>query len=284
MESGSPESQAENPGAARRLLIFMAKANRSLDGKKDSRSKTPTRDTGGDWIAWMNPARSRSFPCFHAASRMVERRMCSLLWMGSADVPRRLSRLATVVPIRSPSSSLSSTTAFPGKANDVRMETSRPRLLGRVFQRGDPLPARLLLVDPGEEIVGRKVGESQQEVGQVPLRVHHDGGDVVDQRLLQETDAEPRLPAPRHPHADGMGDKIPGVVEDEVLLQRVLRKVEFAAQVEDSQLLEILHGPLLRGIQEKLYTKCRVSWAGTLLNILLEIGMSPGCPPLEGPR
>ncbi|KRT74362.1 MAG: hypothetical protein XU12_C0003G0003 [Deltaproteobacteria bacterium CSP1-8] len=77
----------------------------------------------------MNPARSRSCPFFHAVSRMVERRMCSLLWMGSADVPKRLSRLVTVVPIRSPSSSLSSATAFPGKANDLRMETGSPAVL-----------------------------------------------------------------------------------------------------------------------------------------------------------
>src|SRR3989304_1045873 len=102
MESGSLSSQAENPGAARRLLSFMAKANRSLEGKKDSRSKTPMRATGGVWIAWMNPARSRSCPFFQAVSRMVERRMCSLLWMGSADVPKRLSRVRPLGAIPPP--------------------------------------------------------------------------------------------------------------------------------------------------------------------------------------
>ena len=129
MSSGSPSSHAENPGAARRLLSFMARAKRSLEGKKDSRSKTPTRAKGGAWIAWMNPARSRSCPCFQAVSRIVERRICSRLWIGSASIPRRLSRLVTVVAIRSPSSSLSPVTAFPGKENDLRMETGSPAVL-----------------------------------------------------------------------------------------------------------------------------------------------------------
>ena len=55
--------------------------------------------------------------------------MCSLLWIGSASIPRRLSRLVTVVAIRSPKSSLSSVTAFPGKENDLRMETGSPAVL-----------------------------------------------------------------------------------------------------------------------------------------------------------
>src|SRR3989304_2960391 len=115
-------------------------------------------------------------------------------------------------------------------------------LLGRVLLRGDPLPLRLLLVDPGEEIALLQVGEGQEEVGQVSLRVDHDGGDVVDHRLLQEPDAESRLPPPRHPHADRVRDKVPGIVEDQVLLERIFFQVEFAAEVEHPEFFEILHG------------------------------------------
>ena len=39
------------------------------------------------------------------------------------------SGMASVVAIRSPNSSLSSVTVFPGKANDLRMETGRPAVL-----------------------------------------------------------------------------------------------------------------------------------------------------------
>ncbi len=107
----------------------MARAKRSFDGKNDSRSNTPIRVTGGDWIAWMKPARSRSCFCLQAVSRMVERRMCSLLWMGSASIPSRLSRLVTVVLMRSLNRSLSSMMTCSGAAKDLRMDTGNPALL-----------------------------------------------------------------------------------------------------------------------------------------------------------
>ena len=51
--SGSPLIHAAKPGAASRLFSRIASAKRSFDGKNESRSITPTRSTGGDWISWI---------------------------------------------------------------------------------------------------------------------------------------------------------------------------------------------------------------------------------------
>ena len=62
--SGSPSIQAAKPGEASRLLSFIARANRSLAGKNDSRSMTPTFSNGalhaesGRQVEVAPPARS----------------------------------------------------------------------------------------------------------------------------------------------------------------------------------------------------------------------------------
>ena len=127
--SGSPSSQASKPGAARRLLSRVASSKRSFGGKKASRSSAPTLATGGVWICWMSPGRSRSRPSRHAASKSRASRMCSRLWSGSASIPRRPSRLVAVVAIRSRKSSASSRTAAAGAANDLTIDTGSPAVL-----------------------------------------------------------------------------------------------------------------------------------------------------------
>ncbi len=90
---------------------------------------TPTFVIGGDWIAWISAARSRFRPSRQAPSRIVESRMCSRLWIGSASIPSRPSRLVTVVLTRSASSSRSSISAASGAANDDRIEIGSPAVL-----------------------------------------------------------------------------------------------------------------------------------------------------------
>jgi hypothetical protein len=48
MSSASPSSHALKPGAASNWFNCIASAKRSFDGKKDSRSTTPTFAIGGD--------------------------------------------------------------------------------------------------------------------------------------------------------------------------------------------------------------------------------------------
>ena len=129
MSSGSPWSHVSKPGAASRLFSRMASAKRSLAGKNDSRSITPTRLNGGFWISAISAGRSRSLPAFQALARMVEIRMCSRLWTGSASTPSSPRRLVAVVPTRSPSASASSRIAWGGAANDLRIEIGSPAWL-----------------------------------------------------------------------------------------------------------------------------------------------------------
>ena len=71
----------------------MASAKRSLDGKNDSRSITPTLVIGGVCTAEIRLARSRSRPAFHDSANSVETRMCSRLRSGSASTPASVSTL-----------------------------------------------------------------------------------------------------------------------------------------------------------------------------------------------
>ena len=127
--SGSPWTHASNPGEASRLFIRMARAKRSLAGKNDSRSITPTCWKGGCWIRGMSAAMSRSSPAFQASARILEIRMCSGLCIGSASMPSRPRRLPAVVATRSLSASPSSRIASGGAANDLRIETGSPAWL-----------------------------------------------------------------------------------------------------------------------------------------------------------
>ena len=62
----------------------------------------------------------------------------------------------------------------------------RLRLLRGVRLRGQPGPARFVLVDPGAEVAGRQPRKRQQQVRQVPLGVDGDGGHAVDGGFLDE--------------------------------------------------------------------------------------------------
>ena len=55
--------------------------------------------------------------------------MCSRLWMGSASIPSRVSRLVAAVLTRSPRSSGSARTAAVGAENDLSTEMGTPDVL-----------------------------------------------------------------------------------------------------------------------------------------------------------
>ena len=108
------------------------------------------------------------------------------------------------------------------------------------------LPARVVLVDPGKEVVGRQVGEGEKQVCQVALWIDDHRGDPVERRLLQEADAQARLAAAGHAHAHGMGHEVLRVIQQERFVSRC-RRASFASEVEHTELLEILHGMTSRG-------------------------------------
>ena len=74
-----------------------------------------------------------------------------------------------------------------------------------------------------------------------PLGSISDRRHAVDRGLLDEVDAEAGLAAARHADADGVGDEVARVVEDELLAGLAVR-ADRAAEVEDAELLEVDHG------------------------------------------
>ena len=232
------------------------------------------RDTGGDCTAWITAARSRSRPCFQALPRIVESRICSRLWTGSAWMPTSASNAVAVALTRSRSNSGSSAMAAPGAANDFIMETGSPavlpgsvnrkvgrrlqppdavrvlppgrqsvfpqfRLFAGVLLRGDSLAPCVVLVDPGEELLRGQFREGQQQVGDVALGVDHQRGDSIDRGLLQQRQAQTGLSAARHAEAHGVSNQIPGIVKQGTVPGFSGSGIERPAQVESAQLLVI---------------------------------------------
>ena len=148
MSSGSPSIQALEAGRGEQVVERIASAKRSLAGKNDSRSSTPTRFTGGVWICWMSagevevvgPAarRRRGWSAIRMCSRLligigVDAEEAEEAGGGGADA---LAQQLLVVADR----------RGGGAANDLRIETGMPALLpgrvdrevGRVAQALDP--------------------------------------------------------------------------------------------------------------------------------------------------
>ena len=104
-----------------------------------------------------------------------------------------------------------------------------------------PGAPRLVLVDPGPEILRGEPGERQEQVAQVALRIDGDDRHAVDGRFLDQAQAESGLAAARHADAEGMGHQVARVVQDR-LVERLSRlDVVFTAEVEQAELLEVLH-------------------------------------------
>ena len=126
-------ARRRSPGAASRLLSRIASAKRSLAGKNDSRSSTPTCGDGRPLDLLDQRRRGRGRGPRATRSRGCSRaRMCSRLRSGSASMPSRPSRLVAVVAIRS-RKQLARRRARPpgGAANDLRIEIGQARRAAR---------------------------------------------------------------------------------------------------------------------------------------------------------
>ncbi len=103
------------------------------------------------------------------------------------------------------------------------------------------VPPRLVLVYPRAELAGGESRERQQQVAQIALGVDRDHGDAVDGRFFDQRQAQAGLAAAGHADADGVRDQIAGVVEHQVVERPTRVHVELAAEIEQPQLLEVLH-------------------------------------------
>ncbi len=178
------------------MLNARARPWRSFAGKNDSRSTTPTRSNGGDWTSRTRSPIPTSFPSRQARPRRVETRMCSRLRIGSASTPMSESSPDTVAEIfsrvasgscaasarrrteRSENRQRDPRGAARGEDRD-RRRVAKPcdsrRILSPVRKplppsaggplrenvRRDPLPRRLLLVDPRPELARRQRRETR---------------------------------------------------------------------------------------------------------------------------
>ncbi|NCA10215.1 hypothetical protein EBR56_00115 [bacterium] len=131
--SGSPASQASKPGAAATVLSRLASWKRSPAGKKFSRSRNPTRSTGGAGIARTSVPKSIFCPLFHRASTIEERSTCSRLRPGSASMPASARIPDTSDSIRSRRASGSSSTAAAGASRLSSIASGRPARLPGVY-------------------------------------------------------------------------------------------------------------------------------------------------------
>ncbi len=82
-----PCIHGEKDGVARSAFIRIANSFRSLRGKNDSISNTPSLRIGGDWICLMSSAKSRLMPCAQDRSIRFASKMCSWLLSGSTSIP-----------------------------------------------------------------------------------------------------------------------------------------------------------------------------------------------------
>jgi len=123
MSRGTPWIQVWKVGTAGMLLSRMARAARSLTGKKVSMSKTPSFSKGGLWVCRMRSARVRSRPCRQACWKMLLSRMCSRDCTGSiSSKPTKVSKAVTVPLIFSNSSCWLPSQGMSGALREARME------------------------------------------------------------------------------------------------------------------------------------------------------------------
>ena len=93
----------------------------------------------------------------------------------------------------------------------------------------------------GRKSAGARFGKRQQQVAQVALGIDGDRRDAVDGRFFEQREAQARLAAAGHADADGVRGQILRVVQQQLVAQLLRRRVEFTAQVEDAELLEVRH-------------------------------------------
>ena len=105
----------------------------------------------------------------------------------------------------------------------------RGELLGRQV-----LSLGVVRIDPGFEVFGPQIGErAAGDWTRSPFGIDDDSGNAVDGGFFQQADAEAGLAAAGHADADGVGDQIFAVVEEQVVF--------VAPEIEGAQFFEILH-------------------------------------------
>lgn len=220
MSSGWPCPHAAKLGDASRPFRRIISAVRSALGKKASISITPSLRIGGSWIRSRSAGRSSVSLLAHAVSMMLAMSTCSRPDIGSDVMSTSPSSPWTS---DSTSSWIDSASSPGGGASDPIRLSGTPVVEPGVYtiiswpernvaiSAAIPQSARpsrhwvavaVASVPAGTQgEVGRgEIGEGQQQVSHVALRVQHQHRDPLGERLLQ--DHHPESGLARSGHAD----------------------------------------------------------------------------------
>ena len=115
-------------------------------------------------------------------------------------------------------------------------------LLRGELGHGHALLLRVVLVDPGREILRAQLGKRQHQVAEVALGINDDGRDAVDGGLLDDVEAEAGLAAAGHAHDQTVRDQVLGVVEHQLGQALLLLQIVVATEIKHAELLVVLHG------------------------------------------
>ena len=115
--------------------------------------------------------------------------------------------------------------------------SARPLLPGlgrlrREFRHAHAFACCLSRIDPRLEIGWREVGKCQQQIAEIAFRIDTDGRHAVDGGFFEQREAQPGLAAAGHAHADRVSGQVPGIVENQLVLELAGGRVEFTTQVE----------------------------------------------------
>ena len=129
--------------------------------------------------------------------------------------------------------------AEPLDARPVLSPVSQPllpplSLIGGKRTHVQASPARIVFVHPGTEVVRPEIGKRQQEIGEVAFRIDHDDRHRIDNRFLDDRNAESGLAASRHADAERVRDEIARVVEHEIVCRLLCVRVETPAEIKNA--------------------------------------------------
>ena len=116
----------------------------------------------------------------------------------------------------------------------------------RLFVEGAALFVGVGFEDVGAEALGLLIGEGQEQVPHIALRIDDQRGDTLQETFLEQHDAEAGLARPGHADDDAVGREVRGVVHDQVVGALVIGWVDLVAEKQAS-LGDVGHRDSFRG-------------------------------------
>ena len=91
----------------------------------------------------------------------------------------------------------------------------------------------------------RELGERQQQVAHVALRVDRYNRNMIERGFLENADAEPGLAGTCHTYDHGMCCQVLRVIQNEIVAQAISGAVVSLAKIKGAEFFEVEHDPVL---------------------------------------